>query len=213
MKRAHHPEQKEARRQALLAQAEVLLQSQAFATFRMADLAEQAGVAKGTLYLYFPTKESLFLALLQGRLGAWFRRTAEGLASLPEEAGTAEVARAFVVAVAADPGLVELISLLHGVLEQNVTVEEVTTFKRLMLTEMQQLAPVVEACLRGIGPGQGAQVFTRFYALVIGVHALEPHAPAVVEALRQPDLALFDLPFLPTLEDLFIDVLAGMTRR
>lgn len=213
MKRAHHPEQKEVRRQVILDHAAVLLRSHTFHAFRMADLAEQAGVAKGTLYLYFPTKESLFLALLQGRMGAWFRRTAEGLSRLPEGAGTVEVARAFVTAVVADPGLVDLLSLLHGVLEQNVTVEEVTSFKRVMLAEMQALAPQVEACLQGIGQGQGALVFTRFYALVIGVHALEARAPAVVEALRLPDLAAFDLPFLPTLEALFSDVLGGMTRR
>jgi AcrR family transcriptional regulator len=31
----------------------------------MADVAAQAGVSKGTPYLYFPSKEALFMALLE----------------------------------------------------------------------------------------------------------------------------------------------------
>ena len=37
-----------------------------FAAARLDDVAQKAGVAKGTLYLYFPDKEALFEALLQG---------------------------------------------------------------------------------------------------------------------------------------------------
>jgi AcrR family transcriptional regulator len=43
-----------------------------FAAFTMAALAREAGLAKGTLYLYFRTKEELFLALLENGFGAWF---------------------------------------------------------------------------------------------------------------------------------------------
>ncbi len=213
MKRAHHPEQKDVRRQAILDTAALLLQSHRFQAFRMADLAVEAGVAKGTLYLYFPTKESLFLALLQARLGAWFQRTADTLAALSSAPEAVEVARAFVQSVAEEPGLVDLLALLHGVLEENVTVDEVVAFKRRMLAEMQRLAPGVERCLGGMEVGRGAEVFHRFYALVIGVHALTARSSAVVEALRQPDLAGFDVPFLSTLEAFFTDVLVGMTRR
>jgi AcrR family transcriptional regulator len=36
-----------------------------FAAARLDDIAQQAGVAKGTIYLYFPTKEDLFKAVVR----------------------------------------------------------------------------------------------------------------------------------------------------
>lgn len=39
-----------------------------FAATRMEDVAKRAGVAKGTLYLYFPTKEELFFAVVREAL-------------------------------------------------------------------------------------------------------------------------------------------------
>jgi AcrR family transcriptional regulator len=42
----------------------------------MAELAEQCGLAKGTLYLYFDSKEELFLAALELELAAWFEHLA-----------------------------------------------------------------------------------------------------------------------------------------
>ena len=38
----------------------------------MDRIADSSGVAKGTLYLYFRTKEALFLALYVERLRAWY---------------------------------------------------------------------------------------------------------------------------------------------
>ena len=40
-----------------------------FSATRMSDVAERAGVGKGTLYLYFPTKESLFAGIVQEMMG------------------------------------------------------------------------------------------------------------------------------------------------
>jgi AcrR family transcriptional regulator len=40
-----------------------------FSATRMSDVAERAGVGKGTLYLYFPTKESLFAGIVEEMMG------------------------------------------------------------------------------------------------------------------------------------------------
>ena len=54
------------RRAAILAAALDVFSKSGFAAARLEDVAQKAGVAKGTLYLYFPDKEALFEALLQG---------------------------------------------------------------------------------------------------------------------------------------------------
>ena len=54
----------ERRRTAILAAARTVFARQGYANTVVEDIATQAGIAKGTLYLYFPSKEQIYLAAL-----------------------------------------------------------------------------------------------------------------------------------------------------
>jgi len=56
---------KEARPQELTAAALSLFVEKGFAATRLDDIAERAGVSKGTLYIYFDSKDALFKAVIQ----------------------------------------------------------------------------------------------------------------------------------------------------
>ncbi|WP_291011735.1 TetR/AcrR family transcriptional regulator [Hydrogenophaga sp.] len=66
---------KEARPGELLAAALALFVEKGFAATRVEEVAARAGVSKGTLFLYFPSKEELFKALVRhtisGRFTEW----------------------------------------------------------------------------------------------------------------------------------------------
>jgi len=66
---------KEARPGELLAAALDLFVEKGFAATRVDDVAARAGVSKGTLFLYFPSKEELFKAVVRenisGRFAEW----------------------------------------------------------------------------------------------------------------------------------------------
>src|SRR6185436_8517165 len=57
-----------ARREAILAAALEEFSSRGFAAARLDDMAKRAGVAKGTIYLYFRDKETLFQELVRAEL-------------------------------------------------------------------------------------------------------------------------------------------------
>jgi AcrR family transcriptional regulator len=59
---------KEARPQELLDAAIALFAEKGFAATRSDEVAARAGVSKGTLYLYYPSKEELFKAVVRNRL-------------------------------------------------------------------------------------------------------------------------------------------------
>ncbi len=65
MKRARSPEAKEDRRQALLKSALDEFYEKGLTAARADDIAERAGLSKGTLYVYFKSKEDLFKALIE----------------------------------------------------------------------------------------------------------------------------------------------------
>jgi AcrR family transcriptional regulator len=61
---------KEARPSEILEAALSVFAEKGFAAARMDDIAARAGVSKGTIYLYFPSKEAVFKALVRETVGA-----------------------------------------------------------------------------------------------------------------------------------------------
>jgi len=75
----HAPRQrrKEARPQELIDAALELFAEKGFAATRSEEVAARAGVAKGTLYLYYPSKEELLKAVISQRLSSQIAAAAE----------------------------------------------------------------------------------------------------------------------------------------
>jgi AcrR family transcriptional regulator len=63
------PFNREHKREALVEAASAVFAEQGFASTRVSDIAERAGVAKGTVYEYFRSKEELFYEVFK-----WFNR-------------------------------------------------------------------------------------------------------------------------------------------
>jgi AcrR family transcriptional regulator len=59
---------KEARPAEILEAALTCFKERGFAATRLEDVAARAGVTKGTIYLYYPSKEELFKAVVRGEL-------------------------------------------------------------------------------------------------------------------------------------------------
>jgi AcrR family transcriptional regulator len=67
----------ETRRQAILDAALAVFAEHGYEAARLDDMAARAGVAKGTLYLYFKDKEALFEALVRGAVSPMLDKVAE----------------------------------------------------------------------------------------------------------------------------------------
>lgn len=77
---------KDARPQELLEAALSLFVEKGFAATRSEEVAQRAGVSKGTLYLYYPSKEELLKAVVRSTLAV---EVAEGARLLDEHQGSA----------------------------------------------------------------------------------------------------------------------------
>ncbi len=71
--RAIQAEDKQERHDAILDAAQRLLLRSPERVANVAEVAEEARLAKGTVYLYFPSKEELLLALHERNVDGFFR--------------------------------------------------------------------------------------------------------------------------------------------
>src|ERR1700675_1577729 len=72
--RPFHPhDEQAAKRERILAAALKLFAHEPYQAVTMDRVAEAAGVAKGTLYLYFPSKDALYLGILSDGLDRAYR--------------------------------------------------------------------------------------------------------------------------------------------
>jgi AcrR family transcriptional regulator len=209
MRRANAPAQKEIRRQVILAGALQLFREVPYPELRMADLAKRLGLGKGTLYLSFPSKEALFLAVLKLEMGSWHNAVGERLQNTPAGTDPRLVAEGLVQELLDRPLLPKLKALLHNVLEQNVPLDEAVAFGRFLergvLTVGEQLERVVD-----LPKGQGALFFIRFHALVIGNQLMSSRPPVVQEGLRQAKFSIFDFDFETVMRESAVVMLLGM---
>ncbi len=208
--RARQIHEKEARRQVILAAAARLWGDQAFAALSMAEIARAAGLAKGTLYLYFRTKEELFLAMAEGELLAWFEELDEALGRGRKELEPAELAPLLARSLAARPRLPRLLAILHTVLEQNIEHLTALRFKQFMATRTLRTGRLLERRLPRLPGGAGAQLLLQLHALSLGFWQLADPSPVVKELLGAPGLELFQVDFAAALEATLVLLLAGL---
>lgn len=197
-KRAMSDKQKTERRQAILDAAETLFQSTLYNTISMNAVAEQANIVKGTLYLYFKTKEGLFLALYVQTIERWFEELEHELQTMAARQDTCEIAE-FVAAVGETilhyPTLTRLMVISHTILERNIDEATALAFKQMLYSRLSRLGPLSEVCLPFLETGQGAHLFIQLYALVIGFQSLSDPAPIVKQLIVKSELKMFQVDF------------------
>ncbi|WP_417489919.1 TetR/AcrR family transcriptional regulator [Maricaulis sp.] len=76
-----HRRRPEARPEEILEAALAVFGEQGFAAARVEDIARRADLSKGTLYLYFPSKEAMLNALIEQSAGALARSVEQHVAS------------------------------------------------------------------------------------------------------------------------------------
>lgn len=191
LNRAMTEAQKEARRAAILKVALHRFTLMPYEELSMADTAEEAGVAKGTLYLYFRSKEEMFLALYTEELNAWFDELDRELAGARGEASIAGFVEILSGSLARRPPLLRLIAIAHTVLERKLDEAAARHFKHWFKERLLKTGGLIEKYLPFLTPGQGTQLALKINALVIGFQHMAEPTGAMREVLGEEEFALF----------------------
>jgi TetR/AcrR family transcriptional regulator len=127
---------KEARPQELLDAALALFGEKGFAATRSEEVAARAGVSKGTLYLYYPSKEDLLKAVIRENLS---NLIAEGADTLESHEGSTG----------------DLLKYLVGTWWERVGNTPASAIHKIMLSEVRNFPEIAEFYMREVmGPAQ-----------------------------------------------------------
>lgn len=195
-RRAVQDDLKALRREDLLNAAAQAFDALDYDAITMASVAGRAGVAKGTAYLYFNTKEELFLAVMQADMVGWFDAFDAFLARPVPADRVAALVEGLAVTLEQRPRLLRLIGLAHAVLERNVNDEVAQRFKRLLAQRVAVSGGAVERWLGWPADGSGSRLLLWSYAAVIGLQQLAEPAAAIRRVIdADPSLVVFKVDF------------------
>jgi len=201
LKRATNNQQKEVRRDAILDAARTLFVEAGFFDVSMATIARQSGLAKGTVYLYFKTKEEIFLALSTEELVRWLDELDERLGNASFPLSVEDFVTTLIHDVSERQNMKRLCSLLHLVLERNISFQEAFAFKMGLKQRSEITGKNVEKALLFLKPGQGLEVLMQVHCFVVGWGQMSDPTPALAEVLDHPELKPFKVDFEQRLTD------------
>ena len=194
--RARSLEDKDLRRANLVEAATQLFADADFDAVTIARVAEAAGVAKGTAYIYFATKEALFLELVRAELSLWLEDLVATLKRLrarqPLDAVPAAIARS----MAQRPALQRLLILLHTVIEPKIDETAARDFKLFLHDLLSRASAAVVAKIPGLQVAQATTLILQLHALVISLAQLSNPPPVIARVMaNNPGLQVMQIDF------------------
>lgn len=192
-RRAVLPEDKSERRAAIVRAAQDLLAGAPMGAFSVEELALRAGLAKGTIYLYFRTREEVLLAVH----GAHAQRLFDAVSAVLDSgrAQARPIVRATLRFLRANPGFLPLAATCRGMLENNVSERAAIEFKLALGSRLGALGARVERLYPGLARGAGVALLMNCYALMIGLWQLADAPACLREALKRRELRMFRIDF------------------
>jgi AcrR family transcriptional regulator len=181
--RAMQAEDKQERYNAILDAAERVLTRAPDPS--VAEVADEAGLAKGTVYLYFPGKEELLLALHERNIDAFFN----DLSTLLERAEPVRIDDVLALThehMIDSPLFLPLATRCLGNMSQSVPAEAATAFGQRLGERLVRAGMGLERHFRGLPPAGGVALLRHSFALILGLWQLSgAEACAISAPLRE----------------------------
>lgn len=193
--RARQPHQKAARRQAMLDAARDLMALRPFEEIAVRDIPDRLGLAKGTVYRYFDSKEEVFLSVLQQDLAEFSEAVVADLADLESADDIDAVVDVITSRTVERPRMCKLMALLPTVLEQNVSEPAARAFKTTVAEVVADVGRAVGLALPCIDAERMPGLVVTYHSLLTGLWAMAHPHPAVISALKTPELAFLRIDF------------------
>jgi AcrR family transcriptional regulator len=198
LKRRSTTDQDKAERKLALQQAaRALFEKKPIKDINVIDIVTRCKLAKGTFYLYYTSKEEIFLDILCQEFANWTEQVKLNFAKTKPTATFDDLAPLLLEALKKHELLLRLLPMLHVIIEQNVSDPAAAAFKRFLLRSMQSLVSGWCRAVPGAKPELTLTFLLQAHALLIGSHQVTSPPDNIKKLLADPELQPFDLAFWP----------------
>lgn len=211
--RATNSEDKLAKRQIILTAALQIFKRTSYNEVTMSAIADKTKLAKGTLFLYFPTKEELFLALMEAQLIEWFDAVDAELDMLKGQSPISEISSLIANSLKERGEFTRLLAIHSTILEQNVSYKSIFKHKQIIMQRLAGTGSRLEKSLSFLQAGQGAHFILQCQALVVGLWHLTDPSPVASAVIEKEGLTAFKLNFYFEFENVLTSLLYGIEKQ
>lgn len=197
--RARTAKEKDRRRDSIVQAALGLLLAEPGALPTMSAIAKRAGVSKGTTYIYFDTKESIYLALLEGELHGWLGQIENQLQAQSGDPLDTLV-DTLMSFTQVQPNLWTLASLSHAVIELNIDSKELLSYKTKLAQRFKSAAKAIRLHIQ-LDEQKSAEVermLLQSYAFLLGQWQVCNPPKSIETLLRGPAFKILQPDFEQT---------------
>lgn len=201
------------RRDAILDAAEALFLEHPDRMASVAEVAQAAGLAKGTVYLYFPSKEEMLLALHERHVAAFFDELTTRL-ERAEPVGYEtvwDIARRHIVE---GPGYLDLTSRCFGLMDREIPLQRALDFKVEVGRLLARAGAGLERHFPSLPPGDGVCALCNSYGLMVGLWQLmHPNQRFGAATMQRPEMRVFHRDYAAEVDRALRALWAGILSR
>jgi len=176
--RADYPEQKDERRKLILRSAAEELSLVGFsADFTVNALAQRAGLAKGTVYLYFKSKNAILFELLGEATQDFLIDIVVKFSKLPEPVNAKQAALTIRDALKVSASERRLPQLLKSRSDKDSGTSDQYKYQKRIKPFMERADAIIVSRLHGLRLGEGNKILRFGWALLLGLSDIADHQP------------------------------------
>lgn len=183
-------EEKAEKERVIIEQAILLYDEKNFSEFTMSELAKKCGMAKGTLFNYFPTKETLFARILYGEYYRWGTQEIEQVRKY-DSFSKAEykefILKQTQLLLEQYIRLIRLVSMKRSIIDKNIAPEilgkEISGLDQMI----QRLSLLTEKRVNFLTKEQIYHLYMARHVILVGVYNLAT-SPNNIEKLKEKNI-------------------------
>lgn len=183
-KRARDAKSKEQRRDAILQAASTLYKKDNSQLPTIAQIASSIDLAKGTIYLYFKTKEAIFLSLYEDHYELWLKDVS---ASFESKKTLDQIPQALRRYVESETEFFTLASISSSIIESNIDSKHLLQHKnRLAVAVKETAAKIAQQFEKDVM--ECKTMLIRSYATMLGLWQVSHPSKEIERVLQNPNL-------------------------
>lgn len=192
--RARTKAQKEQRISKIIDATSRLYDAMGFEAITFVSIAKEARFTRSNLYKYFNSKEEIFFEFLKHDMVLW-RRDLEDMFEPDGRYSVGQFALMWQTAQGRHERMLDLVRLLHPVLEKNASEECLIGFKRAAKSEFQSLSRLLCRIFPKLGPDNAFKFLNMQLAISIGFYEMTTLSENQRTVLAMPEFGPFHIDY------------------